>query len=287
MPLTQLDSTDLFWYWVCERHTIYLRSKVSKLPKPWTDDPIFQDYKFTNVFRQLDTGTIWLTEHFLKPHWMASLELLAFNICWYRMFNWVGTGEKLGWRKDWPVDEIISILKRCMMKGQQVFTGAHIIHSEPGEPKIDSITDVCRHIFDARHEIVEVARDTRSLEATYTELKKHRHVGSFLAYEMVSDMRWTRLLKDAIDINTWANPGPGAMRGLTRLQMPATEKTGVDSMRTLLAEQYLPLAKFWTGFNTPVLEMRDIEHSLCEFDKYSRVKFGEGKPRGRYPGREN
>ena len=30
------------------------------------------------------------------------------------------------------------------------------------------------------------------------------------------------------------------------------------------------------------LEMRDIEHSLCEFDKYERVRNGEGKPRGRY-----
>jgi len=293
MPLTQLDNTNLFWYWVNERHMIYLRSKVSQLPKPWTKDPILQEYKFTNVFRQLDTGTLWLSEHFLEPHRGAPLDLLAFNICWYRMFNWTGTGGALGWCKDWPVKRIISTLSALKNEGYQIFTGAHIIHSEPGEPKIDSITKVCRHIFRARKDIVEVARDTRSLEATYTELKKHRHVGSFLAYEMVSDMRWTRLLEDAHDINTWANPGPGAMRGLSRLQMPATEKTGVDSMRTLLAQQHLLRSEQetsgWPGRYkadwTPVLEMRDIEHSLCEFDKYSRVKFGEGKPRGRYPGR--
>ena len=38
----------------------------------------------------------------------------------------------------------------------------------------------------------------------------------------------------------------------------------------------------------PVLEMREIEHSLCEFDKYQRVKNGEGKPRSIYqpPGHE-
>jgi len=29
--------------------------------------------------------------------------------------------------------------------------------------------------------------------------------------------------------------------------------------------------------------MRDIEHSLCEFDKYERVRNGEGVPRGKYP----
>jgi hypothetical protein len=28
--------------------------------------------------------------------------------------------------------------------------------------------------------------------------------------------------------------------------------------------------------------MRDIEHSLCEFDKYERVRLGQGKPRSLY-----
>jgi hypothetical protein len=32
----------------------------------------------------------------------------------------------------------------------------------------------------------------------------------------------------------------------------------------------------------PMLEMRDIEHSLCEFDKYERVRLGQGRPRSKY-----
>jgi hypothetical protein len=32
----------------------------------------------------------------------------------------------------------------------------------------------------------------------------------------------------------------------------------------------------------PSVEMRDIEHSLCEFDKYERVRLGEGRPRMKY-----
>jgi hypothetical protein len=32
----------------------------------------------------------------------------------------------------------------------------------------------------------------------------------------------------------------------------------------------------------PRWEMREVEHSLCEFDKYSRVRSGEGRPRGVY-----
>ena len=36
------------------------------------------------------------------------------------------------------------------------------------------------------------------------------------------------------------------------------------------------------GRHVPEMEMRDIEHSLCEVDKWLRVRNGEGKPRAAY-----
>ena len=106
-----------------------------------------------------------------------------------------------------------------------------------------------------------------------------------MAYEMVSDMRHTRLLEDATDIRTWANPGPGAKRGLQRLGLPyKKDADAITSMRSLLAltdDGY----HYTLAPHVPrPLEMRDIEHSLCEFDKYCRVKFGEGEPRSKYNG---
>ena len=44
----------------------------------------------------------------------------------------------------------------------------------------------------------------------------------------------------------------------------------------------LDLATKYTEFFKPVLELRDIEHSLCEFDKYERVRLGQGQPRSKY-----
>jgi hypothetical protein len=32
----------------------------------------------------------------------------------------------------------------------------------------------------------------------------------------------------------------------------------------------------------PSWEMRDVEHTLCEFDKYERIRLGEGRTRGVY-----
>ena len=36
----------------------------------------------------------------------------------------------------------------------------------------------------------------------------------------------------------------------------------------------------------PRFEARDIEHTLCEFDKYERVRLNEGKMRSKYDWRK-
>jgi len=315
----------LFWYWISERHSIYLR-RAAGLPKPWTDDPILQQYKFTNPFRENDRGTVWLRENFLEPHRIPDetwselvkietmqhgrlshysksewLSLLAFNIAWYRMFNWWGTGRLLGWQTDWDPAAVIETLTQASLRGEQVFTGAHIVYSPPGRPKIDAIVDVCSALYDLtvtqrelvidpphHRSFVEACRAYRSLERAFYWLQSVYCVGGFMAYEMVTDMRHTRLLEDATDIMTWANMGPGAKRGLTRLGLPArNQDEGCESMRGLLSRANTQLPVNHPAADWPTPEMRDIEHSLCEFDKYCRVKFGEGKPRSMYPGRKN
>jgi hypothetical protein len=296
---------ELFWYWIAERHAIHLR-RESGQPKPWSNDPIFQQYRFTNPFRENDKGTVWLREHFLVPHegvihskdcsWFTcdpedeqcdcnagindNLELLAFNICWYRAFNWIGTGEALGWQTDWNPVAVKELLWQRLRTGIQVFTGAHMVRSKHGHPKIDCIVDVCSEMWSKRHEMVKVARQYRSLQAMCDYLDGISYIGPFQAFEMTTDMRHTRLLNDAKDIRTWASAGPGGRRGLFRLGLSwETPAKSVLAMQLLLSVAPLNLPE---GF--PEMEMRDIEHSLCEFDKYCRVKFGEGRPRSSFPG---
>src|SRR3990167_10626784 len=48
------------WNYVTERHQIYLR-RARGDPPPWTDDPILRQFRFCNVYRALDKGTLWYT----------------------------------------------------------------------------------------------------------------------------------------------------------------------------------------------------------------------------------
>jgi hypothetical protein len=42
---------------------------------------------------------------------------------------------------------------------------------------------------------------------------------------------------------------------------------------------------YWPG-HWPAWDMRTVEHTLCEFDKYQRALSGDGKPKQNYPGTE-
>jgi len=283
MKLLHKADESLFWYWITERHNIWLRRQAGQA-KPWTSDPILRDYKFTNVFRQLDAGTFWLTEHFIGPHWHDDTALMLFNIAWYRMFNWIGTGELLGWRTSWRSKSIRKKLTKAHDAGEQVFTGAHIVWGEFGKSKVEGVMDCCDKVWARKAYLASMSRFHRSLQQTFLELKQIRGIGPFIAYEIVTDLRHTRLLHDARDINSWANVGPGAMRGLCRMYPKIKPAEALSSMRALLSQSRSEITRPLPD-SVPELELRDIEHSLCEFDKYCRVKFGEGRPRSTYNGK--
>lgn len=158
-------------------------------------------------------------------------------------------------------------------------TGAYQITSPAG---VDKLTGILQ-LRDA------LANDNRWLRHDWTveqftkTLSKTWCMGPFLAYEVATDLRHTWMLRDAPDINTWANPGPGALRGLARLRHNSPERARWPSRAEGVGMMVKLLAISRTAWkHEPELELREIEHSLCEFDKYERVRMGQGAPRGRY-----
>jgi hypothetical protein len=107
--------------------------------------------------------------------------------------------------------------------------------------------------------------------------------GGFMAYEVACDLRWARgWLDTAPDIYTWANPGPGATRGLVDLfglERKPNRAAAIGMMRALHEQAE---AHPWEVMWPRRLEMRDIEHSLCEFNKYTKLSNG-GRGKRRYP----
>ena len=280
------------------------RQEIAKLknagvPKPWTDDPIFQNYRFCNVFREDDVVTKWIHDNIRVPY--ADHSMLWFMLAIARQINHPDTLSMLievadTVDEDWWIPEFMTEnLIEYQNEGYKVYTGAYMIRGENNKnapwvnwPKVRYTAEVvCGRLFEQRNDITPFLENCDSLQEAWKILNNDKYYigwGPFLSYEWVTDLRHTRYLNQAADIMTWANAGPGAIRGLNRLnnrkldkQVPAadTNQEMWECLNQLKTEDY------WQDYE---LEMRDIEHSLCELDKYERVRLGQGRPRQKYLG---
>lgn len=265
-------------YWMEERQRVYLKRQAGE-PWPWSKDEILQKYRFCNVYRELDKETVWLRENWLTPY--ARHSNLWFACALFRQINWSPSLAAIGFpEEDWNPDRVVSIMEARKAAGIKTYTSAYML-PELGEKSKARYTAnrVLTPLWNAVQEGKECLPWMQmdglpcSLEAAHKWLVGFYGFGGFLAYEVATDWRHTRYLDAAPDIYTWANTGPGAKRGICRLlnvavkaPLPAAEQ--LDYLRAIYAwvekHREVPLL--------PTLEMRDIEHSLCEYDKYCRVK---------------
>lgn len=281
------EQTGLYFRWINERHAIYLR-RAEGHPPPWTTDEVLQRFKFCNPFRENDRDTVWLRNHWTGPRENRPHGEILFNCALFRMFGGVEFAACHGWVEEdsgWDSDRTKTLAAEMLNEGRKVFTGAYIITNQGLRlPKQQVVVDLfLRPIWSNRKELAQVAAETRSLEAVHKVLGQYRGWGGggFMAYEVVTDLMYTPVLRGAVDRYTWANAGPGAKRGLNRLTEQPLKKSWSDERANAAMRQLLDLAPEYLEPHVPLaaVDMRTIEHSLCEFDKWSRATNGEGRPR--------
>ena len=217
-------------------------------------------------------------------------DLILFNACVFRRFGTWEFSERLGFITKWDPKKVETTARRALDRKERVFTGAYNVPnmglSLPKEKVV--VWNTLDPIWKARKELVEVARKTNSLEETHRAFLPFPSWGGsgFMAYEIVSDLRWTKVLCEAKDVLTWANPGVGARRGLNRLYGRLFDKgCSAEQCLSEMREIFPVLKDVWEAQGIEEwghLEMREIEHSLCEFDKYERVRLGQGRPRSTF-----
>jgi hypothetical protein len=282
------NATGLF-RWISERHNIYLQ-RTQGNPAPWTEDPILQQYKFTNPFRENDRVTVWMRSNWTYPNRNRPREETLFNCCLFRMVGTTEFAEAHGWVQDFNPEATKQLIQERIDKGQRTFTGAYIITNQGLKlPKAIVVVDYfLKPIWEHRKKITEVATTTHSLEKTHNALSHYKGWGGggFMAYEVVTDLNYTTVIPNPVDKNTWGNAGPGAIRGLNRafarpVKNSLSKKQANHEMKTL---RDMAVKSQHIGEKVPknAIDLRCIEHSLCEWDKYERVRLGEGKPRSRF-----
>lgn len=273
-------------YWINERELMRIH-KDSGMEPPWSQNFVMSQVRYCNVRREDDLATRWIKKNWRDPN--ADSPLLTLGMATARMINWPPTLNVImfpsenftGWAES---------AKKQIRAGQadmhKMWTSAYTI-STCGRAmrKEDYVLD---------HVLAQVAAMSwdfsgDNLEDGYQKLRRVDGLGSFLAAQVVADLKNTpgHPLADAEDFWSWSAPGPGSVRGLQAFYR------GLWRGRPITASLYPHIVRECYDLTTPLLanyvgrlHMQDFQNCLCEFSKYIRMKEGDGRARNSYtPGR--
>lgn len=258
-------NADLLIYWADERETVRLRKEAGQ-PKPWSTDPIFQTTYFCNVRREDDKVTKWVAKH-IRPHW--SDHMYEFNVILSRFLNWPPTLEELGYVYVRDYERIKNKLKQLHTKGK-IWGSAYVVTTHG--LKMDKIDYLCDRVLPS----IPSSFNFQSCESAANDLRKTEGVSSFMAGQIVADLKNTpqHPLWGALDWWIFALPGPGSRRGMDWLY---GEHLTDSQWYEKLPEVREILAQF-------DLCSQDTQNCLCEFDKYCRIRNGTGRSKRLYTG---
>jgi hypothetical protein len=274
-------------HYLNERESIRQKRERGE-PGPWTTDPILSRYKFTNIMRSEDRTTRWLKKHWYDPNRDAPQDILALNCAIARYFGSIEFLSDIGFQHEWNPDLLIRRATERFAERKKVFTGAYII-TNAGSTDPKQIVVVSQFLTPLRFKLdtlVDLAVSSGRWQPVAEWLQQQPGIGAFMSKEIALDMILTPLLENATDKLTWSPAGPGAIRGLNRLYDRPLQ-AGASQARALAEMQYL-LGLLKGRLNdympTPGVDygVTDLQFSLCELDKYLRVKNGEGRPRSGY-----
>lgn len=310
---TELDTVDSrlhdFYGFIYARQKIWYDRFVLKKPYPWTDDIVLRDYKFCNVYRELDKGTQYIVNvmsDVIYTNKSVTENQVLFNDIAYRIFNkyemfkWIGMYDYIDFDNQWKLIE--KHMDEELENEETVFNDAYMICGIPVDysyrPESKHV-QILLMLKDLAKRIDRLRKDiewAKNPEEVMKLLEGIHYIGPFLAYEIWCDLSYVKLIRWTD--NDFVNMGPGAKWGVRIIygggKKDYKEKDYVDICKKLRNVQEEMFIKYQIPFldvaykegfsNRPYLSLRNIEHVLCEHRKYWRLKYeGEGKKRKYVP----
>lgn len=224
------ENKRLFFWLMHERMCIWKRRFIDKKARPWTENEILRDYKFTNVYRELDRNSQWQIKNILLDN-SLSLKNLIWKMMVFRFFNNPETftfspenkviqGDLFGapiksglkqaqspnelipatkWKNGIPdydeydEDEFSRFIAGIRSTGLNPYTTAYLINSNasPGQPRDYCYTRVVVPTLHAKiPEIIKTVISAKSPEDIISYLTKMPVVADFIAHEFYQDFTY-------------------------------------------------------------------------------------------------
>lgn len=290
LPAPRPEMLQKFWNFCQERHLVYLRKFIQKMPPPWTEDTILRDYHFTNILRDLDRGTLWAIKH-LYP--IKDERSRFLNLILYRAHNNITFYEAL--REIYPINASTfdpkvysATVLSLQAQGSGIFTAAHRPPGGVGKmPKGKGTrtrlfleTTVTQHMWPNFEQVFQAMKTAKNMQELYDSFRPFKGIGEFFRMEFTEDVMRAGLCQFKTE-GDWTHAGPGCRNGLDHVffndGLKPSEVPYEDEIRWLQKNQPGSLV----GIIGRHMRLRDVEHSLCEFSKYRAAEVGK-RPRRRH-----
>ena len=261
---------DAFFMTMYERQCIWVKRFIRKEQPPWTENPYLRDYKFTNVYRELDRASQWMIHNILRDHDQSVKDMLL-KLMLFRFYNQPDTFDKSqkyhvelpnkchefdaqkmweqtvdvrdkGKRNPWHTAYMMNmafIKKPADWSGRGLFKDeAYVKTLFPAIHDMVSSGELC-----SAYQLADKKKDPSIL---IEALEKLPATSGFQSHEFYVDFcyvakYWKRPLMKHLDQNSYTNVGPGASLGL-RLIFPSLvgndQKRGIYVLRDI-ASDYL------------------------------------------------
>ena len=188
----------VLWSFASERHCIYMR-RVAGNPWPWTTNPVFLNYKFTNSYRATDRVSQYLIR-LLYSDPSASGDTILLRTLLFKMFNRIETWQEIVSRLGLPIADNFSysmcerILDDMRSAGRRIYSGAYIMPSGGRRfaRKHQMHLQLIRQMLNDG--LASKLSKSKSLSEAYELLLAYPTLGPFLAFQYVIDLNYSTLM---------------------------------------------------------------------------------------------
>lgn len=273
------------WY-LNERERMRIKREEQGLPRPWTEDPILDGFRFTNIHRGDDKVSRDLyneiTQYPVSP-------LSLFNMFVFRTFNTIRGYEAVGgWTNEYDMKKARWYLDSAAESGIKLFGNSYLMVNSmcggypPGYKHRFYVEKPFQLMWDAQHTIFKQLQQDNTLEGATRIFTQFPGYAGFLGYEMALDAEMVGITPHPTDKYTWGNIGPGAQRGLNYVfgrdrKFKQSQAKCLEELRWLWGESVW----FLEDHVPEPIDMRVMENALCETSKYASV-LTTGRAKRRY-----
>ena len=267
---------ELFTHYINEREAVR-KAKESRMPFPWTDDPIIRDYRFTNVRRTDDTVSKWYIENIATNNDLTLYDKIA-NAILFRCYNKPQTSLIVQQPiTDWTNAHLFAIeleankVLDVFGDNYKQYGSAYFQSGLKGAWKREGhstlrMLDLMKSVVEDC--LIEKIMYNPSPLLVFETINAINGIGSFLAYQVWVDL--TYIPEYALNEDDFTVAGPGCRLGIDMLTEDRDGMTHEEVIFHIRDNQHA--LDLDIDFQLTVM---DIENIFCEFSKYTKRYLGQ------------